>query len=340
MLTTFKGLVDIGTVPYNSAIRSVLMVIESPDQLRALEENCPQILGHDKEIWIKLIKRDVAKYAEIPPPEPTNPKNWYKLYKKLVRENEREMEAQAEQLRLTLTGIQEARVDRGIQAKDKDELPQLPRPDGYTPHPRKPAAPKFAKTETLRFGAGSRTKIKSAADLITRARRGAREAAFFRPGGSNLATPNHMLNAQASIVMKAPPSLTAPPRSALSTPATDTRTSTVTARPHSNGAATGPRSQMLAMSVEEKERRLNAIKKRKLDTSTESLQAPKVEAASPTLSSPSPESSPSLAPPPMVRLSPDQLPRRKGPDPQPEQPQVKRRPTADPFMPAKRRKVN
>lgn len=78
-------LTDLGTlVPY-SLVRPALMRIQDPEQLHQLELNSPQLIGETAELWMNFIKRDVPRWQDRRH-EPANPKNWYKVYKKLMRE--------------------------------------------------------------------------------------------------------------------------------------------------------------------------------------------------------------------------------------------------------------
>lgn len=58
-----KQIKDIGELPYNVA-RPFLLKIDNPEQLRALEMKSQQIIGHDAEIWLALIKRDIPDWEK------------------------------------------------------------------------------------------------------------------------------------------------------------------------------------------------------------------------------------------------------------------------------------
>lgn len=95
-----KRITDIGGMPYRIA-RPFLLKVESPEQLRALEEKCPQIIGHDGEIWLALIKRDIPNW-QTKKHEPHDPANWWKVYRKLKKESTLEMDAGADKLKAAL----------------------------------------------------------------------------------------------------------------------------------------------------------------------------------------------------------------------------------------------
>lgn len=312
-IKNIKELTDIGEAPYNSSIRALLLAIEDPAQLREIEENCPQIIGHDGEVWVKFIRRDIVEYADEDPPTPTDPNRWHIFYNRLLKRNRKQFKADVLQLRQRQFGVRQAQADRQLQKMEFADLPQLPRPDGYTPHPRKPAPPKITKMDTLSFGAGSRTRIRTPADLITKARRTAREASIFRPGGSNLSRPTHLLTRHAAITtdkleIRKQFLASVVPRAPL---------------PQTDNVASRPAFPKSYLTKEEKERRQKAIAQRRENTSQET------ERPTDPSSPPKPAvTSPNVAKPLLSR-----------PDAGPRPPVVRKRPAADPLMPAKRRRV-
>ncbi|KAI4673762.1 uncharacterized protein J4E84_010993 [Alternaria hordeiaustralica] len=99
---------DVGDLPY-SFLQPVLRFIQSPDQLLELEANCPQLLGETGEIWLRFIKRDIPNW-ETKPHEPRDPRNWSKVYRKLKKDAELEIEADKEALKQQMQALQK---DRG-----------------------------------------------------------------------------------------------------------------------------------------------------------------------------------------------------------------------------------
>lgn len=85
---------------------------------RKVEIASPQICGPDGEIWLEFIKRDVPGW-EKKDYEPRNPKKWYKAYRQLRLESQREIERDAEELKATMDRIKED------QAKHKAEQVEL-----------------------------------------------------------------------------------------------------------------------------------------------------------------------------------------------------------------------
>ncbi|KAI9767463.1 MAG: hypothetical protein M1840_005692 [Geoglossum simile] len=110
---------DVGVLNYDM-VRSILIKIENPEQLRLIEQSCPQIKGHDAEIWMDLIKRDVPNW-ESKADQLENPKDWYTVYRKLVKENEELIAADANVLKKTMDAIKAERE------KHKSRLVENPR---------------------------------------------------------------------------------------------------------------------------------------------------------------------------------------------------------------------
>jgi elongin-A len=172
-------LTDVGYLPY-SFMRPVLLKLENPDQLRALEKTCPQLLGEDGEVWLKFIKRDIPNW-EKRAHEPKNPELWWKVYKKLKKDVEQEAKEAEEVLRQRMSVHQAQRVANTITA------PVMMIPEKVN-KPR--TGPRnFSRTadkSQLRFTAGSKTK-----NVMERARRETAEAKLRRQGP--LTTATHLL---------------------------------------------------------------------------------------------------------------------------------------------------
>ncbi|CAF9929508.1 hypothetical protein IMSHALPRED_007936 [Imshaugia aleurites] len=108
---------DVGDAPYQ-LVRSVLLRVENPQQLRQIELASPQICGQDGEIWLEFIKRDVPNWDKKPY-RPENPKKWYKAYKRLVMDSQKEVEDDAAELKATLDQIKQ------VQALNKAQQVEL-----------------------------------------------------------------------------------------------------------------------------------------------------------------------------------------------------------------------
>lgn len=107
LIKNIDMLTDIGDIPY-SFLEPVLRHIQNPKQLQELEENCPQIQGETKEIWKRYIRRDVPDW-EKKPHTPRDEKNWSKVYRKLMRDVEKEKLDQENQLKEQMKKLQAGR---------------------------------------------------------------------------------------------------------------------------------------------------------------------------------------------------------------------------------------
>ncbi|KAL8675077.1 MAG: hypothetical protein Q9168_000560 [Polycauliona sp. 1 TL-2023] len=114
---------DIADTRYD-IIRPVLLKTANPTQLKLLEEASPQLYGADAEIWIALIKRDVPK-AEEKMLYPKNPKSWWKVYDKMLKDHQKEAEAAAIKLKEAFKGIKEAKKPPPAIMEGVPHLPKL-----------------------------------------------------------------------------------------------------------------------------------------------------------------------------------------------------------------------
>ncbi|KMU75559.1 hypothetical protein CISG_04962 [Coccidioides immitis RMSCC 3703] len=88
-----KAIDDVGDAPYG-LVRPILLKVENPRQLHALETNSPQLKEYTGEIWIEFIKRDIPFWRDVKLPE--NPESWFNFYRSLRQQALRELELQAE----------------------------------------------------------------------------------------------------------------------------------------------------------------------------------------------------------------------------------------------------
>jgi elongin-A len=95
------------------------------DLQHQIEANSPQIIGRDGEIWLNLIKRDIPNW-ENKPHQPSNPKNWWKLYRKLKEEAQNDLDQDAEKLKAAFANIKDEKEQNLAQLKTRRELPQQP----------------------------------------------------------------------------------------------------------------------------------------------------------------------------------------------------------------------
>ncbi|KAL2808810.1 RNA polymerase II transcription factor SIII subunit A-domain-containing protein [Aspergillus granulosus] len=118
-----KYLNDIGNIPYDLA-RPFLLKIESPEKLRCLELQSPHLMRDDVELWLEFIKRDIPRSDEIALPE--QPDCWYDVYCELREQVQREVDEDAEKLKMALDGISSERAKHSAILVDRRSL-HLPR---------------------------------------------------------------------------------------------------------------------------------------------------------------------------------------------------------------------
>ena len=97
------GLQDVGDMSYD-LVKPILKKVDNPQQLRTIEIASPHIADHDAELWKAFIARDIPEWKEKIM-EPKNPQSWWKVYRKLIREEQRKKEEQEEQLKMSMIGI-------------------------------------------------------------------------------------------------------------------------------------------------------------------------------------------------------------------------------------------
>jgi elongin-A len=107
LIKNIDMLTDIGDIPFDF-LEPVLRHIQNPAQLQELEENCEQIQGKTGEIWKRYIKRDVPDWDKKPH-TPRDDKNWSKVYRKLMRDAEKEKLDQENQLKEQMKALQAGR---------------------------------------------------------------------------------------------------------------------------------------------------------------------------------------------------------------------------------------
>lgn len=93
---------DVGDTPYE-LLRPCLRKIADPQQLRTIEIASPHIADSSAELWQAFIKRDIPNYKDKLV-EPKNPRSWWKVYRKLWREEQATREQQERELKEVLDG--------------------------------------------------------------------------------------------------------------------------------------------------------------------------------------------------------------------------------------------
>ena len=106
------GITDVSDIPYE-ILRPVLRKITNPAHLHAIELNSPQIADEDAELWRAFIARDIPNHEEKLKAlgEPRNQRSWWKVHRKLVREEAARREAQEQELERVMGGMREKREE-------------------------------------------------------------------------------------------------------------------------------------------------------------------------------------------------------------------------------------
>ncbi|PSN67586.1 hypothetical protein BS50DRAFT_572668 [Corynespora cassiicola Philippines] len=189
-------LTDIGDLPFHF-LAPVLRHIQNPDQLMELEKNCPQIVGQTGDLWLRFIKRDIPDW-EKKKHAPQNPDNWSRLYRKMVKDAEKEKEEQEAALRETMRALQKNRAGNQTSIIEANTRP------GYDPAGRR-------RPPTFRTGGGGGggsswgtpgAPTKSGKAVFDKLRRGIFDQKQARPKATQM--PAHLLAERKGIVRQAP----------------------------------------------------------------------------------------------------------------------------------------
>jgi elongin-A len=203
------GLTDVGDFEYRQ-IRTILSRIESPEQLRQIEINSPQIRGEDAELWKKFIARDIPNWKQNNW-APKNPLKWYEVYIRYKKDQAAAIRRDEEILVKSMSAQNKHKatnVSQIVSIRDRS-LPKLPRDPRMIPNNggvpltgKSKNGPAFAKAppSALNWTAGSKTKMNSAAGVLARARREAAQIAQM----ARIATPTHQLGQRRNQITQAP----------------------------------------------------------------------------------------------------------------------------------------
>ena len=298
---------------------------------REIEKASPQICGADEELWREFIKRDIHNWEETLV-EPKNPRNWYKVYRKLRTEGELQVDKDAETLKAAMEGIKSERAKHTSKVIDSRTAPRLPRGGRV-----RAGQNHTGNTAVLSFASGSKTKILTGKGVLDKARREARELSLFSARNGRLGTPTHKLNNKATQIHHVPRGLLEehrrppPPEYVIPGPKPTTiiapRKRTLTA---GTGAAVG-------VTNEEREKRLRAFTtpgNNRQDPIAASFSSSQPQNTS--ISSASAQNNDQI--PPQISYSAPR-PRISSPSKLGLRP-VKAKAPVDPFMPAKRRRIS
>ncbi|KAI9736831.1 MAG: hypothetical protein M1818_005882 [Claussenomyces sp. TS43310] len=187
------SLTDVGDIEYWK-LREILRRVHSPQQLHQIELASPQICGEDAELWKAFIVRDIPDWKRKNY-VPKNPRKWYEVYMKYMREQTQEIERDRQQLRETMMGLQREKDNHRSQLMKSVNLPKLMKDrrmlanNGGVPIGRR------------RDSAGpARAKLTDGQSFLMRARRETKELSARNKSSA----PSHQAGSAASRVNKAP----------------------------------------------------------------------------------------------------------------------------------------
>lgn len=159
----------VSTLPYWRVKDPILKHIKNASQLAVIEENSPQIIGEDSELWEAMCKRDFMVPMKRDPREPEDPRAWRQVYE-YYAEEERKKEAVAlEQLGASFAGLNKMKMANKTAIGDPRRLPKAPTGGLAFGRSRGKGAGPGA---TLTFGGGGRTS-----NAVKKAKREALEVA-------------------------------------------------------------------------------------------------------------------------------------------------------------------
>lgn len=131
-----KNIEDVGDLPY-SIVKPILSNIKNAAQLHVLEENSPHLVGETADLWREFVARDIPKAVrETVDYEPSDPKNWYKVWKTLKRRSDRQAQEAAAELIKKLNADKKTKEEniteplKGIRAGNRIGTTGPARPSG------------------------------------------------------------------------------------------------------------------------------------------------------------------------------------------------------------------
>ena len=282
-----------------------------------------------------FIVRDIPKW-ESKPHEPKNPKNWYKVYRKLRLESQNEVDADAELLKAKMEGIKNEKAKHTSKIVDPRTVPKLPRMGGMRVEGgRSKSGPSTSgNLSSLRFTSGSKTKVLTGSGVIAKVRREGKEMSLFSSKNSHLTTPTHKLSDKATQIRKVPQGLVEDHRrSAAPLPTNPSSKSTTIFAPRRRYTS-DETSSSRGLTFEDRETRLRALTgciSSTEKTLTATTRPKSISATSPpTMTTSTSYFSSTYVVPQVKPLTSERAEYR---------PSAKVKAPADPFMPLKRRKI-
>lgn len=269
------------------------------------------------ELWLGFIKRDIPKWEEYDIPE--NPESWYETYCELREQVQREVDKDAEKLKMAMEGINSERAKHSAKFVGDQRTLRLPqqRPSArqrYASYDRKVggitpvfAAPSSATLASNPLGAPAWTFERPQIPRSGMPDSRKKNSIFAPKRNKALAVPTKQLNNRATQVKAAPRSLIEEHRQPPGVRVTKNTTPPTLkvpgrAKPQSDLGSNNP---VITPSLQEREARLRALTSGK---STNTSKPPETASAS----SPAPTASPSAS---TSKDVPTSLPTKKIPEP-------------------------
>ena len=113
---------SVGDMPWE-LVQPIIAKVKNPEQLVSactpinpfmltayqyrIEQSSPQIIGHTSDLWIAFMQKDIPKFSLTQPHRPSDPKNWYKVYRKLKKQADAEVAQGAEKLKAAFASIKQ-----------------------------------------------------------------------------------------------------------------------------------------------------------------------------------------------------------------------------------------
>lgn len=330
-------IVDYGDVRFK-LIEPVLRRVEEPEHLIRIQEQNPGFAEHTGEIWQRLIKRDIPNW-ESRILYPKNQASWYKVYRKLEREDRKRKEESEANLLAAMKDWEKKKetnkttyIEQTVRAGPKIPVLHYPGQPGWSPT-GEPSNRRWGTS--VGPGAGNRAlkTAKTGSQMLKAIRQqstaASRQRSIAQPTGNNVALDRQRLTASRQIV-KAPKSMV---MNKLPVTPRPTKEANSLAKPTDSRAFPGLNKVPPTAREQARERTLNAALASERAAKEERLRKLTTKGAQPTLKQDVP---PRQTVPDRSATQPTT--NRVSPDPKPAA-LIKKRPASSVLLPAKRRRL-
>lgn len=190
--SNIRDIEDFGDTPVHIVL-PLLRHVQRPDQLALIEENSPFLKDHTHELWFNMLTRDVFNWQDMLltkrkangalwTEDEVKQKMTHKIYKRsLIKAEEAEKAAEEEMIQKMQAAHQAASSNTPKVVVNDPLLWKKQR-----------TARQDGSSSSLRFTAGSRTRIDTGKSALNKIWREAADSKLKRPG-STLARPAHLL---------------------------------------------------------------------------------------------------------------------------------------------------